>query len=244
LEYELLDTGVFDQDQYFDVFVEYAKATPEELLIKITLWNRGPEAAALHILPTLWFRNTWSWSEDAKKPILQSAEGMEGVRVVKASHPELGERFFYCEGDPPILFTENETNNQCLFGTPNSTPYVKDGINNYVVNQQNSAVNPESVGTKMSAHYQLMVVPGKCEVIRLRLNDTGPKEGKESVSVALPERAPFGEHFEEVVKTRLRESDEFYASIIPPNLSDGRTQCNAPVTGWYVVVQAVLLLRS
>jgi hypothetical protein len=161
LEYELLDTGVFDQDLYFDVFVEYAKKTPEEILIKITVWNRGSDAAALHILPTLWFRNTWSWSDGGKKPTLQRAEGMKGVSVVKATHPELGERFFYCEGDPPILFTENETNNQRLFGTPNRTPYVKDGINNYVVHQQTSAVNPESVGTKMSAHYQLMVVPGQ-----------------------------------------------------------------------------------
>ena len=218
LEYELLDTGVFDQDRYFDVFVEYAKETPEETLIKITLWNRGPDAAALHILPTLWFRNTWSWSEGANKPILQCAKSMNGVRVVKASHEELGERFFYCEGDPPILFTENETNNQRLFDTPNRTPYVKDGINNYVVHQQTSAVNPESVGTRMSAHYQLMVVPGKCEVIRLCLSDTGPKERR--TAAAMPKGLPFGEHFEEVLKTRLRESDEFYASIIPPNLSD------------------------
>jgi hypothetical protein len=161
LEYELLDTGVFDQDLYFDVFVEYAKKTPEEILIKITVWNRGSDAAALHILPTLWFRNTWSWSEGGTKPILQRAEGMKGVSVVKASHPELGDRFFYCEGDPPILFTENEANNQRLVGRPNHTPYVKDGINSYVVHQQTSAVNPESVGTKMSAHYQLMVVPGQ-----------------------------------------------------------------------------------
>jgi hypothetical protein len=218
LEYELLDTGVFDQDRYFDVFVEYAKETPEEILIKITLWNRGPDAAALHILPTLWFRNTWSWSEGGKKPTLQRAENMKGVSVVKATHPELGERFFYCEGDPPILFTENETNNELLFGTPNRTPYVKDGINNYVVHQQTSAVNPESVGTKVSAHYQRMVAPGKCEVIRLCLNDTDPKQ--RNTSVVMPKGLPFGEHFEEVLKTRQGESDEFYASIIPPNLSD------------------------
>jgi hypothetical protein len=218
MEYELLDTDVFNENRYFDVFVEYAKETPEDLLIKIAVWNRGRDAAALHVLPTLWFRNTWSWSEGLKRPLIQNAEPIKGARVVKASHPELGERFFYCEGDPPTLFTENETNSQRLFGTPNRTPYVKDGINNRVVHQQASAVNAQGVGTKMSAHYQLVVGPGQCEVIRLRLNEIGPEERKKSVS--MPQGVPFGEHFEEVLKARLRESDEFYASIIPPNLSD------------------------
>jgi hypothetical protein len=117
-EYELLDTGIFDGDRYFDVFVEYAKTAPEDLLIRITVWNRGPEEATLHILPTLWFRNTWTWAEDVSKPLLQTAESQKGTQSIRASHPELGERFFCCEGEPELLFTENETNSERIFGTP------------------------------------------------------------------------------------------------------------------------------
>jgi hypothetical protein len=133
LEYELLDTGLFNDDRYFDVFVEYAKASPEDVLIRITLANRGTEAAPLDVLPTLWFRNTWSWSHDAKKPGLRPTPAPPGTRAIAASHPDLGERWLYFEGDAPLLFTENETNNQRLFGTPNASPYVKDGINECVV---------------------------------------------------------------------------------------------------------------
>jgi hypothetical protein len=216
-EYELLDTGIFDYDRYFDVFVEYGKESPEEILIKITLWNRGSEASVLHILPTLWFRNTWSWSQGDNKPMLEYTEGMKGVSVVKAAHSELGDRFLYCDGNPPILFTENETNNHRIFGTPNHNPYVKDGINNYIVHRQTSAVNPKGMGTKAAGHYQIVIPPGQCEVIRLRLSDTGPEQRTKSVTGP---REPFGKHFDKTLETRQRESDEFYASIIPPNLSE------------------------
>ena len=125
-EYELLDTGVFNEDRYFDIVVEYAKQSPEDLLIQITAYNRGPEKAALHVLPTLWFRNTWWMSENAQRPELRSAADKNQVTVITASHPTLGEYTLYCEGNVPLLFTENETNQERIFGTPNSTPYVKD----------------------------------------------------------------------------------------------------------------------
>ena len=134
-EYELLDTGVFDQDRYWDVFVEYAKNTPEDILILISAHNRGPEPAELHVLPTLWFRNLWSWHGTADRPVLQEVPG-HGGRVVRAVDGELGERYLSCEGDVPLLFTENETNTLRIFGVPNRTPYVKDSINDFVVHGQ------------------------------------------------------------------------------------------------------------
>jgi hypothetical protein len=141
-EYELLDTGIFDEDRYFDVFVEYAKDSPEDFLIQITVHNRGPDSAELHVLPTLWFRNTWSGQVPADKPTLQRVNG-----AVRAVEPRLGERYLYCEGDVPLLFTENETNTERIFGTPNRTPFVKDGINDYIVHGRTGAVNPEQKGT-------------------------------------------------------------------------------------------------
>src|SRR5579863_253793 len=130
-EYELLDTGVFDDDRYFDVFVEYAKETPEDILIQISVSNRGPDPATLHVLPTLWFRNTWTWWPGTPKPSLKQFSGQKGYQIIAASHADLGERYLYSEGDIPLLFTENETNNERIFGTANASPYVKDGINNY-----------------------------------------------------------------------------------------------------------------
>jgi hypothetical protein len=146
-EYELLDTGVFAGNKYFDVFVEYAKAEPEDVLIKISVCNRGPEAASVRVLPTFWFRNTWSWSQGAARPVLRESAGPGGTRVISASHVTLGDRHLSCEGDPQLLFTENETNNARLFGTASDTPYVKDGINEYVVHQKNDAVNPARTST-------------------------------------------------------------------------------------------------
>src|SRR6185436_17100397 len=157
LEYELLDTGVFDQNRYFDVFVEYAKASAEDLLIQITVHNRGPEAAELHVLPTLWFRNQWSWQGGPDRPTLQQIEGTPARSVVKAVEPQLGERYLYCEGDAPLLFTENETNTQRVFGVPGRSPFVKDGINDHVVDGREGAVNPEKKGTKAAAHYRIEV---------------------------------------------------------------------------------------
>jgi hypothetical protein len=211
MEYELLDTSVFKNDRYFDVFVEYAKGGAEDILVQITAANRGPTAAELHVLPTLWFRNEWSsWiSRPAAKPTLTQVEGPAGTRVIAAAHPELGEYHLYCDGDVPLLFTENETNNARLFPEhPNASPYVKDGINDYVVHGQQAAVNPEQRGTKVSAHYRLVVGPGQSATVRLRLTDQ-----------ASPGAPSFGPAFDETLAARLRETDEFYRSVTPPSVS-------------------------
>ncbi len=175
-EYELLDTGIFNDDRYFDCFVEYAKASPEDILIKITIANRGPEAAKIHVLPTLWFRNDWaSWTvKPNAKSILKQGKGPAGVRMIEATNPVLQDYIFYCEGDVPLLFTENETNNVRLFKTPNESPYVKDGINDYIAGGNKKAVNPKMAGTKVSPHYQLSVDAGKTAVVRLRLQQKVP----------------------------------------------------------------------
>src|SRR3989441_625370 len=207
-EYELLDTHVFDGDRYFDVFVEYAKATPEDILIKISVHNRGPETAELHVLPTLWFRNRWSWQSNVDRPLLNQVGASGGV--IKAVGSGLGERYLYCEGDAPVLFTENETNTERIFGAPSRSPYVKDSINNYLVNGQRDAVNPDKKGTKAAAHYHLSVGPGECQVVRLRLSEVAP-----TALAPTNGASPFGKGFEEVVLTRQKEADEFYASITP-----------------------------
>jgi hypothetical protein len=208
LEYELLDTGVFNDDRYFDVFVEYAKATPEDILIQISVVNRGPEPASLHVLPTLWFRNTWAWWPDKPKPSLQEVTIKKG-RAVAATDSILGKRFLYCEGDAPFLFTENETNNERIFGTPNASPYVKDAINNYVVQGKKEAVNPNNQGTKAAAHYQLKVGAGATATIRLRLSALEPS--------ALG--SPFAD-FNQIMETRRRETDEFYRAVTPERISE------------------------
>jgi hypothetical protein len=200
-EYELLDTGIFDDDRYFDVFVEYAKAAPEDILIQITVENRGPEPATLHVLPTLWFRNIWSWGGEGDRPLLREAS----PGVIAAAHPILGERFLACEGADALLFTENETNTARLFQIPNRTPYVKDGINNYLVHGFKDAVNPEKHGTKASAHYTVTVEARKSKTLRLRLTAKAPT-------------APFGRGFDDALKARRKEADEFYASVIPKAL--------------------------
>ena len=155
MEYELLDTGVFDDDRYFDVFVEYAKAAPEDILVRISIHNRGPEAARLRVLPTLWFRNTWSWGEDDRKPSLHDA----GPGAIRATHHDLGEYWLHCDGAPEMLFTENESNAQRLWDQPNASPYVKDAFHAYVISGQRDAVNPARTGTKAAAHY-ICDVPG------------------------------------------------------------------------------------
>lgn len=214
-EYELLDTGVFDQNRYFDIFVEYAKERPEDILIQITVHNRGPEAAELHVLPTLWFRNQWSWQGATARPGLQLTTGNPGWSVVKAVDPNLGERHLCCDGEVPLLFTDNETNTQRIFGVPNRTPYVKDGIDNYIVHGQEGAVNPEKKGTKVAAHYRLTVESGQSQVVRLRLSDVapathGPTNGKA--------KHPFSQ-FDSVLQARRNEADEFYATVIPRSLN-------------------------
>jgi Mannosylglycerate hydrolase MGH1-like glycoside hydrolase domain len=213
LEYELIDTGIFEDDRYFDVFVEYAKNSPHDLLINITVWNRGPEPASLHVLPTLWFRNTWSGSKDAARPILKRQHSAVGSSVIVASHPELGDRYLYCDGNPQLLFTENETNTQRLWSQPNRTPHVKDGINDYVVAGRTDAVNPEHTGTKAAAHYEVSVDSGHSKTMRLRLAEAAP-EGLRT------EQKPFGNHFDQTLQTRRNEADEFYRAITPPALSE------------------------
>jgi hypothetical protein len=216
-EYELLDTGSFDDDRYFDVFVEYAKASAEDLLIQISVWNRGPEAALLHLLPTLWFRNTWSWSPDAPKPLIR-VMGQNGLSTgLETSHPLLGEMVLHCDRSVPLLFTENETNMARIFELPNRQPYVKDGINNYVVNGQTDAVTPFRIGTKAAAHYRLEIGPGAVETVRLRLSNRGkPGQGAHQHG-ATP---LFGTQFTECLRQRQREADEFYKQITPSQLSE------------------------
>jgi hypothetical protein len=202
LEYELFDTGVFDEDRYFDVFLEYAKEGPDDVLIRITVHNRGPEAARLDLLPTLWFRNTWSGKEGAPKPSLREARG-----AVSASHPELGDTTLCCDGAPELLFTENETNAQRLWNQPNPTPYVKDAFHRYVISGERDAVNPGKTGTKAAARYVLDVPACGTSVVRLRL-------------CAAPPAEPFGKGFDATVEARLADADEFYDGITPPTLSD------------------------
>ncbi len=214
-EYELLDTGVFDQNRYFDVFVEYAKGSPEDLLIQITVHNRGPEAAQLHVLPTLWFRNQWSWQGVAERPSLQQIGVASSGGAVAAVDPVLGERYFYCDGDAHLLFTENETNTQRIFGVPNRSPYVKDSINDCVVHGRQEAVNPDKKGTKTAAHYVLTVQPGECQFVRVRLNDMAPAAFATGNGHTA---GPFGGHFDEIVNARRADADEFYAKVIPHSL--------------------------
>ena len=212
-EYELLDTGVFDDDRYFDIFIEYAKDTPEDILIQITVCNRGPEAAILHVLPTLWFRNTWSWSKGAPRPIVHQTNGLKGTTVAAASHPDSSVRFFFCEGDVPLLFTENETNHQRISGTTSPTPYVKDGIDNYIVHGRQDAVNPAKTGTKVAADYVVAVGAGETKHIRLRLSDVAPASASSRLG------GVFGDGFDAAMSTRRQEADEFYATVIPSSLN-------------------------
>jgi len=221
-EYELLDTGIFNDDRYFDVFVEYAKASAEDILVRITAANRGPDSAELHLLPTLWFRNDWaSWiaeaSRAAEKPNLKQIEAAAGTTAVAATHPLLGKYILACEGEVPLLFTENATNNERLFpGQPNASPYVKDGINNCVVEGNQGAVNPELQGVKVAAHYRVTIAAGKSTTVRLRLTGQAAA-GKSGKSKAAP--SWFGAEFDKTLAIRLQEADEFYRSVTPPSIS-------------------------
>jgi hypothetical protein len=202
-EYELVDTGVFADNRYFDVVVEYAKAGPEDILIRISASNRGPEAAPLQLLPTLWFRNTWCWGADSRKPELRLVDGADtangsGMRWVQASHHTLGEYWLACAGSPGLLFTENETNSQRLWGQPNRSPFVKDGINDAVVHGA-ATVNPAGVGTKVAARYRLTIAPGATETVLLRLS-------------SLRQAAPWDDA-EAIFAARQAEADAFYTAF-------------------------------
>jgi hypothetical protein len=204
-EYELLDTGVFAENRYFDVTVEYAKAAPDEIVIRIAATNRGPEPAPLHVLPTLWFRNTWTWGLDGARPSLAAVQeasagfGGSAIRLIRAVHPTLGEYWLACEGAPELLFTENESNAERLWNVPSETPYVKDGINDAVVYGARERVNPDRTGTKAAAHYVWTIEPGRTETVLLRLS-------------ARRFPAPFA-GAAKILGARAREADAFFRDV-------------------------------
>jgi Mannosylglycerate hydrolase MGH1-like glycoside hydrolase domain len=211
-EYELADTGVFEGNRYFDVFVEYAKAGPEDILVRIEVANRGPERADLEVLPTLWFRNTWSWNGARERPSIRTVRpAPSGGAAVVAQHGTEGNLFLGCEagraGEPELLFTENDTNLTRLHGVPNGAHYVKDGFHEYVVHGKAGAVNPDEVGTKAAARYRLFLAPGATEVLRLRLR-----------RAVAPRDVAVGADFDAVFAARKAEADEFYATVIPSRL--------------------------
>ncbi|HEV8203168.1 MAG TPA: hypothetical protein VGP98_02955 [Pyrinomonadaceae bacterium] len=200
-EFELIDTGVFNGDRYFDVVVEYAKADVEDILVKITVTNHGPEEASLNLLPTIWFRNTWSWNQNgtAKPSLRVTNDG-----VVKLNHEEISTHWLYCDGTPELLFTENDTNTQRLFNITTNAHYFKDGINEYIVHDNQQAVNPEHKGTKAAANYKLTIAPNESVTVRLRLSD------KTQDAFA---------DFDKIFNDRIHEADDFYQTVIPNHLS-------------------------
>jgi hypothetical protein len=205
-EYELINSGVFDDDRYFDVFVEYAKAAPDDILIRIEAINRGPEPAPLHLLPTLWFRNIWSWGLDPRKPRV-SLDAAAEIAALKISHHYYGNRWLYCEGRPQFLFTENETNHHRLLGIANGAPRVKDGINDFIINGVKTAASLSGPGTKASAHYRETLSPGESMTLRLRLCDK-TRDG-----------AVLDGEFDRIFADRAKEADEFFATAIPHSLA-------------------------
>lgn len=207
-EFELLDTGIFDDDRYFDVGVEYAKASPEDLLMRIQIVNRGPEPAQLTVLPTIWFRNTWSWGLDVRRPRMRKGESTPSVSIVEFDHEYYGQRHLLCEGGPDLLFTENETNTRRLYGDVDGARYVKDGINDYVVQGDKSAVNPDQIGSKAAAHYVVTALPGQPVTIRLRFTNRTTGEALDPQVV------------DALFAMRSKEADEFYAALAPADVSD------------------------
>jgi len=228
-EFELLDTGVFDGDRYFDVEMEYAKADTDDILIRITITNRGPETAPLHLLPTLWFRNTWSWDHGAVRPKLSRVTGEADSVAVVAEHPMLPHAYrLSCEGSPELLFTDNDTNAHRLFGSENGHGFTKDAFHDYIVHGQKGAVSREQVGTKTAAHYTLHLPPGGRAVTRLRLRS------------AAADDSSFLKDFDRIFSRRQQEADEFYAGVIPARLSpDARNVMRQALAGvlwskqWY-----------
>jgi hypothetical protein len=219
-DYELLDTGIFHGNRYFDVEVEYAKAAPEDILLQVTVHNRGPEDARLHVLPTLWFRHTWSWAGGIERPGVRGTTDPSGRSLVCADHSELGTRWLRTEGQAPVLVTENETNNERIFGLANDAPYVKDGIDRCVVGGDRSAVNPNGTGTKAALDYVLDIPAGGTEVLRLRLNDDDPGHGGE----------PFAD-FSDILNARRDEAEGFYAGLLSGVSDDQRLVCRQAFAG-------------
>jgi hypothetical protein len=213
-EFELIDTGIFSGSRYFDVFIEYAKAGAEDILVRITAFNRGPERARLRLLPTLWFRNKWSWGGTASgdiKPNVRRVDGGNGMEVMEISQPDYGKRWLLAEGAPELLFTENETNTARLFQKPNETPYVKDGFHSYLVDGKREAVNPARTGTKVAAHYAFEIAPGASAAVHLRLTNQDPLDYPGGIGESASVDSVFGKGFDQVFATRIKEADEFYA---------------------------------
>ena len=209
-EFELIDTGVFDDNRYFDVFIEYAKAGADDILIRIEAVNRGPEPAELHLLPTLWFRNTWSWGLDERRPRLRR-DTSSSIPNIQVYHHYYGDRWFYWDGSPELLFTDNETNNRRLFGSENTEPYVKDGINDRIVHGKIDAVKPVGSGTKSALHYKNTLAPGQTFSIRLRLSNQ-----------EILQRNPTDGDFERLFAERQADAEEFYRSVIPGSIGADR----------------------
>ncbi len=249
-EYELMDTGVFNDNRYFDVFMEYAKAAPEDILIKITAWNRGPEEARLDLLPTMWFRNIWSFGGKHGHPKLwrikdYSMGDRPAAAVVAAQESRYGARWLLAEGASEMLFTENETNFQRVFNFPNATPYVKDSFHDYLVHGAREAVNPAQTGTKCAAHYRARIAPGASITLRLRLTNNDPhtdglnglvQTGASSVRADPAPRPqtvnPFGEDFEKTFAMRRDEADLFYSHRFPQERTgDARNVLRQAVAG-------------
>jgi len=200
-EYELIDTGVFDNNRYFDIFVEYAKATPHDTAIRVTVANRGVQPADIHLLPTLWFRNTWTNESGVIRPSILGGQSANS-HFIDATHPELGTYRLHCDAADKILFTENETNTERVFGTPNTSLYVKDGIANYVVHGIRSGVNPALSGTKAAAHYRLTVPSQSSVTVDLRLSKLETTEASPVPTAA-------------VLALREQEAGHFYNAVIP-----------------------------
>jgi hypothetical protein len=214
-EYELIDTGVFESNRYFDVFAEYAKAGIEDILIRITIANRGPDEAALHVLPTLWYRNTWAWGAIHEECTTRPEIRVDGPGRLIASHAVMGDYVLDVEGTPNFLFTENETNVERLFGGKNAQPYVKDAFHDAVVHGDTASVNPAQTGTKAAAHLPLRVPAGREVTLRLRLR---------AAAEADKEAPPFDASFDDIFARRIQEADEFYAGQIEgsPNVEERR----------------------
>jgi hypothetical protein len=246
-EFELIDTGVFGEDRYFDVFVEYAKADVEDILIKIIVVNRGPETATLHLLPSLWFRNTWSWGKDDRRPTIRKKAGPETCQCVEAQHWQYGKRWLLCAGQPQLLFTENQTDYERIFNVKNPTPFVKDAFHEYLIHKNQAAINPQQIGTKMAAYYPLTLSPGDSATLKLRLTDMDPFGATNSVSKKtgsipspahaeankeVPSANDFGNGFDRLFDLRQKEADDFYASRVPKDISeDARSVMRQALSG-------------
>jgi hypothetical protein len=245
-EFELMDTGVFAENRYFDVFVEYAKADVEDIFIKLIVVNRGPEAATLHLLPSLWFRNTWSWGKDDRRPTLRKTVGLENCQCVEVQHWQYGKRWLLCAGQPQLLFTENQTNYERVFAGENPTPFVKDAFHEYVIHKNQAAINPQQTGTKMAAYYPLTLGPGDSTTLKLRLTDVEPlgslspephkvditRAGHADRNEDVPAANDFGAGFDRLFDLRQKEADDFYASRVPKDISeDARSVMRQALSG-------------